>query len=133
MQEQSKLNIRRRRRRLRVEVTPPGLPLLVEPHLHLLEDLRRVADDQLDGAAGLLQELDGLLVMLAFHRDAVDGQQLVAALEASHAVGNSTWKRKNALLSPRRGAIMAQLEEQTRLTLENCGSNPTMSTILSIY
>ena len=131
MREQSKLNIRRRR--LRVEVTPPCLPLLVETHLHLLEDLRRVADDQLDGAAGLLQELDGLLVMLAFHRDAVDGQQLVAALEASHAVGNSTWKRKNALLSPRRGAIMAQLEEQTRLTLENCGSNPTMSTILSIY
>ena len=131
MREQSKLNIGRRR--LGVEVTPPGLPLLVETHLHLLEDLRRVADDQLDGAAGLLQELDGLLVMLAFNGDAVDGQQLVAALEASHAVSNSTWKRKNALLSPRRAAVTAQLEEQTRLTIEICGSNPTMSTILSIY
>jgi len=38
----------------------------------------------------LLQQLDGFLVMLAFDGDPVDGQELVAALEASHAVGNAT-------------------------------------------
>lgn len=99
VQEQLKLNIWRhrqchhhRRRRLGVEVAPPGLPLLVKPHLHLLQHLRSVADDQLDRAASLLQKLNGFLVVLAFDGHAVDGKKLVAALEASNAISNTTWK-----------------------------------------
>jgi hypothetical protein len=52
---------------------------------------------QLDRPAGLLEQLDGFLVMLALDGHAVDGEELVAAFEASDAISNATWWKKETL------------------------------------
>ena len=43
--------------RLRVHVASPGLPLLVEPHLHFLQNFGGITNDEFHGTAGLKKNL----------------------------------------------------------------------------
>lgn len=44
-------------------LAPPGRAQFLEAGLHLLQDLRGVADDQLDTVLGCLQELHGFFMV----------------------------------------------------------------------
>lgn len=50
-----------------VILTPSGGTLFIEAQLHFFEHFGRVPDHQLDGTDGLLQQIDGFLVILAIH------------------------------------------------------------------